>query len=344
MQTIYRKVKYYGHCATICPIDQGILLAYYGGPECMDEQSVHIEYWIKGRLMSEMILPDKTGNCVLVPTSRDTATIIFSYFEDTDGTDKRTTPVTRWRFCSNWTMELNISRHKWIEHTDIRRFQALPSIGALVRCSPIRYGNKILLPAYKEHNCYGIILELSKGKWDYLSAIGFGKGILIQPTIWSDKDKVLHSLSRDITGNRKAWYSKSTDQGRTWMNPVPTEIDNHNNSIVVIDGTNLVIWNKGSDRSNLQLGRLSDDYQSAEPILKLNASGGGSYPNYCICDDRIEIVHTEMKTSSITRHIIPMEELNCLPDALPKNFLVRSEHDQYVRVPEPESWRSNEAL
>jgi predicted neuraminidase len=177
-----------------------------------------------------------------------------------------------------------------------------------------------------------------------LSEIGFGKGILIQPTIWSDKDKVLHSLSRDITWNRKAWYSKSTDHGRTWMNPVSTEIDNHNNSIIVIDGTNLVIWNKGSDRNDLQLGRLSADYQSAEPILKLNTSGGGSYPNYCICNDRIEIVHTEMKAQAITRHIITMEELYCLPDTLPKNFLTNSNHNQLTFVPEPESWRSNEAL
>ena len=343
MQTIYRKVKYYGHCATICPIDQGILLAYYGGPECTDEQSVHIEYWIKGRLMSEIVLPNKTGNCILVPTSKDTATIIFSYFEDTDGKENKTTPISRWRFCSNWTMELNISRHKWIEHDEIKRFQVLP-IGALVRCSPIKYDNKILLPAYMEHNCHGIILEYSKDQWNQLSTIGFGKNILMQPTIWSDENKVLHSLSRDITANRKAWYSKSTDKGRTWTDPIPTEIDNFNNSIVVINGTHLVIWNQGTNRNNLQLGLLSNDYQSANPILKLNVDNGGSYPNYCVCDDRIEIVHTEMKAAAITRHIIPMEELTCLPNILPGNSIVKSGSDQLKFVPAPDSWRASEAL
>lgn len=324
--TIKHQVRPYGHCATICPHKTGILLAYYKGPECTNVQRVVVEYHQKTeQKICEIILPIKTGNCVLLPATPDKAILIYSYFEDTNGKESPKSAVERWRFCSNWSITLEVINNI-ITMTEPKRFG--PRIGYLTRCAPIKVKNSWILPMYREHDCYGLIMRSETGfdHWCYIGRIGaeitasngrFGSGILIQPTIWYD-GKNLHSLSRDISENLKAWYSYSSNLGKSWSYPQTTAITNYNNSIVAIqDSKSLnphnpwLVWNDGPGRHQIVLGKWKQSTKTAEPTIKLGECGG-SYPNYCFdYDDCLHIVHTE-RPSYITHHIINREMLEYL--------------------------------
>ena len=321
-QTFYHRVEPYGHCATICPHKQGVLVAYYSGPECTDEQRIHIKYFEKGETKTENVLPKKTGNCVLIPTQPQKATLIFSYFTDTDGINKPRSPIERWIYCSNWKVLVG-STEEGIRFNNCEILGIEPVTGLLTRCSPIQIKEKWLLPLYREHNCYGQIIQSSDGwRWQSQGIIGgdrieksgrFGTGILIQPTIWED-GKTCYSLSRDITKNRRAWYSQSDDFGKTWSEPQTTQLWNSNNSLVAIQDKTakpLLVWNHGVSRSILLLGRWDPNKLNARPFVKLNQGMASSYPNYCWDYKRnLHIVHSD--SGPITHHILTQEALNLL--------------------------------
>lgn len=314
-RSIAHQVKPYGHCASICPHKNGILLAYYNGPECSDEQAVNVEYCEGNKKLAHLTFPVKTGNCVLCASHNDKAVLIFSYFNDTDGVEHATRPVKRWRFCSNWRTLIEYKNQ--INCTRMEIFPTDPMIGYLVRCNPIKIKDSWFLPIYREHDCHGVILKSNNGwDWHVVGRIGVerpdvgihGNGVLIQPTIWFD-GKIMHSLSRNITPQPRAWYSKSEDIGKHWTEPIQVSVWNQNNSIVAIhNGTDSpwLVWNHGSARRALVLGRWKPERNHAVPYLKLNDEldhSSASYPNYCFDKDgNLQIVHTD--TGVILRHII----------------------------------------
>jgi hypothetical protein len=323
MTKIIHPVVPYGHCATVCPDGDGHWIAYYKGPECTDRQAVIIEYWENDIKLASRRLPNKTGNCVLVPGETG-PTLIFSYFTDTDSKgNKPQMPVERWIYCTNWISKLRFKDRISISTPTL--LVTNPKIGYLTRCNPIRVFDEWLLPMYKEFNCHGKILRSHGGEvWQESGVIGsgtlkshgrFGKGVLIQPTIWFDGER-LHSLSRDITPNLKAWYSFSKNKGESWSKPRKTNIWNTNNSLVAInDGTDKpwLIWNEGSGRYQLVLGRWNSKTLSAEPQLQLNRRGTqASYPNYCI-DNHGEIHIVFSESGPITRIKTTFEYLEELP-------------------------------
>jgi len=360
--TLYHKVTPNGHCATVCSHKKGVLLAYYSGPECTDQQHVHIKYmenigpskgYVIDRESPHHELPNRTGNCVLIPNKEDSAVLIFSFFMDSNGPEQPKSPVERWRFCSNWKTQISISdnigasQSPKITDTDPNRIligntSALglqPEIGILARCSPIKSGsnrfNHWLLPLYTEHDCFGIVAASYNGwNWETRGYIGatnktinnrFGSGILIQPTIWSDGD-LLKSLSRDITQNHRAWYSESGGDGRKWSTPIKTELWNMNNSLVAIPikKSTWVVWNHGPNRTQLMLGKWDQKRLNAIPTLQLNDPRNdgtcyASYPNYCFdTQNRLHIVHTDC--GQIAHHIIDQEMLDYL-ETIPEGML-----------------------
>jgi hypothetical protein len=318
------------HCATICRHKKGMLIAYYEGRECLDEQHVRIEYWEKDKLKASICLPEKTGNCVLIPATNSKAVLICSYFMDTDGISRPNNPVQRWMFCMNWKIE--ISYKNGIQIGNFEELELDPKIGLLTRCQAIRGQQDVwFLPMYREHNCYGLIAT-SKDAWNWKIAgkIGestningrFGSGILIQPTIWLDH-LGYHTLSRDVSKGSRAWYSRSVD-GMVWSVPEKTQVSNANNSLVAIqDGTTspLIIWNQGMNRSKLCLGRWNPLGKTIKPIINLanpekvyslgamvNRIHNSSYPNYAHDDDNnIHIIHSH--NHKIMRHILCPETI-----------------------------------
>jgi len=292
------------HCATICPHQEGTLIAYYRGPECSNDQAVVIEYWTNKLVKKyQLVLPTRTGNCVLIPVAENLATLVFSYFEDSDGIRKPEHPVQRWMFCSNWKTNIEAIQDGF-RLDNYSRFPMPYEIGYLVRCAPLKVGDEFYLPVYHEHDCYGEIIRFAGKEWKTLGTIGKGENKLIQPTIWYDGVRI-RSLSRNTTGSGFAWYSESRD-GKTWSDPIQANLTNWNNSVIVIqDGTTepLIVWNDGPNRQVLNLGRWNQQKLTATPILKLNESNYGSYPNYCYDQQgRLQIVFTER--TGITRHIL----------------------------------------
>lgn len=324
IKTLEHRISPNAHCATVCPHKKGVLVAFYRGPECRDDQTVVIRYVENFKKKAETELYKKTGNCILWPFSDTMAGLIYSYFNDTDGHRTPTRIVHRWMYCSNWVMNLLVEKNE-IKTTNPVVLQTQPSIGMLVRINPIRVHNEWILPLYHEHTSYGQIMKNADSALSWRTAGNIGlisnngkvqKGCLIQPCLWYNGRK-LCSLSRDITPTGRAWYSESDDLGETWAKPIQVLVSNFNNSITAInDGSSSpwLIWNHGRGRFNLVIGKWDPVEMTAVPYLKLNKGSRGSYPNYCIdYDGLIHIVHTDM--GRIMHHIIKPNFLNNLEPA-----------------------------
>jgi len=332
----------HAHCATIECVKtddirtSGTYIAYYVGSECTDKQKVRIDFHRNEKnnheLRATTDLPYRTGNCLLL-SNQNKVYIIYSVFEDIDeqgNTPK--TPVQRWAYCSNWIREITLT--DTIELTKPKKLNLEP--GHLVRCQAIQHINitrmiTYAIPLYREHDCYGLIMgmgmgsgliELGKiGKSKDESKTRFGKGKLIQPTLWNDQNGRLHSLSRNITPKPYAWYSYSDTNGTYWTEPEQVNVDNANNSLVTINQNTknpILIWNLGHDRHRLVLGRYDTDTKTATPYLQLNIdtdmAGTGSYPNYAIDHlNRLHIVFTTNRRA-ITRIIIEENDLKTIEE------------------------------
>lgn len=310
MKTNYIK-KQHVHCSTICQHKDGVLLAYYVGPECRDEQHVQIEFYTNDELKSSYTLHKKTGNCILIPQTKNEAIIIYSHFNDTNGITYPNNPVERWAYCSNW-VSIITTLNDTIVISEPMPLNTQPGIGYLTRCAPIYLYKQWLLPIYHEKPGYGTILKSQHGlNWRTAGHIGLQLNKCIQPTIW-EYGNTIYSLSRNTSKTHKtAWYSYSNDFGETWNDIVSTSIDNTNNSLVVINNNNknpLIVWNKGYGRHNLMLGRLNQDDLTIKQYKKLNRGPTGSYPNYCFDNDgSLHIVHTDHL--NIAHHIFTENDL-----------------------------------
>jgi hypothetical protein len=245
----------------------------------------------------------------------------MSQFTDSNGYRKG---AARWSDCINLTGRLWLEE-KTIKHGRFTKIPFRPQTGFLVRCNPIKHANKWYLPYYREVDCYGGVISSEDGvRWNICGNIGyitdiksgrFGQGILMQPTLWHD-GTYMHSLSRDVTmygsySRSRAWYSYSDNDGETWSDPISSKLWNDCNSIMVAhDGTAnpFVIWNHGKGRSQLLLGRWSQDNLDASKLLQLNEEYNASYPNCWYDRYGLYIVHTEGK--SITRHYFTKSTLS----------------------------------
>ncbi len=141
MKTIRHEVIPYGHCAAVCPFRDGVLLAYYNGPECQDTQALNLEYWVGNSCKASTKFLQKTGNCMLIPMKTDRVCLIFSYFHDSDldgNTPK--SAVQRWMFCTNWKTQVTLSGSDF-NFTCFEPFETEDPVGYLTRCAPVRFNN-----------------------------------------------------------------------------------------------------------------------------------------------------------------------------------------------------------
>ena len=295
-------VKCPAHCASILSTGDDILIVYYMGPECSDAQCVQlIQYKRNGTLIKKLNLMSQTGNPILFKFG-SSIHLVCSYFNDVGPNNEVPyTRIDRWKYCSLWDFNYLFDVNGIITPTSITKIPI--EVGYVARCAPIEHkiGNitNILIPLYREKDPHGLIVAYNN-KWTKLGIIGdniadvhhhFGRGGLIQPSIWYDgRYKV---LCRDVTKNNRAWYSESLDC-RRWSNPIQTNVWNDNNSIVVINNSigPLIIWNDGPGRSILNLGYFKN--YEAISLMRLNGKERASYPNYCWdSDGNLHIVYTE---------------------------------------------------
>lgn len=291
------------HCATICQLNSGMLLAYYTAQrECHSSQRVYLIFF-DGRTYSKPYKIDEgTGNPVLWNSGLD-AILMHSKFEM-----GATFLIDKWKFCSNWLKKISLINGELIVSEE--KMLDMP-VGYLGRCAPIwmprgvdlqdasKVSSELLLPIYFEDHPFGEVLSSKDGwEWERRGRIG-GDGLLMQPTLWYDGSK-LCSLSRNYIRTGLAFYSESLDMGKTWSDPVYSKIPNHNNSIIAIyDETRdpLLIWNDSKKRGRLILS----DHKMNE-ICVLNKSNYGAYPNYCF--DREDNLHVVFTDNFRIRHII----------------------------------------
>jgi len=298
------------HCSTISkgPPGSGTFLAYYtGDAEMHKTQHVRIHWFSENNSEAQPIdLGDYTGNPILIETVQGTR-IIYSKFEPL--VPNR---IEWWQHCSLWSRNLDVSwRHgkpeivvgaplQIVFEEDGDEEKPPAGLGYLPRCHPIWYKDGFLLPLYREHNPHhhGVVLYSKDGiDWEYRGSIGKGTRC-IQPTIWYDKkaDK-LRSLLRRFSraGQPYAYYSESSDGGRTWMDLHSSPYLNANNSILAINNNRnepLIIWNNdpmGRDKISLSTFGTKN---GPKPYLIAQLDGYGSYPSACIDKDTLHIVYT----------------------------------------------------
>jgi len=110
-----------------------------------------------------------------------------------------------------------------------------------------------------------------------------GKG-LIQPGVWESTPGAVHALMR--SSEARVYRADSSDYGRTWTQPLPTDLPNNNSGLDATrleDGRVALVYNPvGKDwgaRTPLHLV-LSEDNGATwgEPIVLEDAPGEYSYP------------------------------------------------------------------
>lgn len=125
----------------------------------------------------------------------------------------------------------------------------------------------------------------------------FGKGV-IQPTLWEDKDNVLHMFLRSTSS--RIFRSDSTDGGRTWCVAYDTGHPNNNSGLDLVklpNGTLVMAYNPRENlpgyykgpRTPLVVAYSKDNGETFHELAVLeNGQGGFAYPSI-ICNDKHEI-------------------------------------------------------
>jgi len=277
--------KDFNHCASLCPCNNGVLLAWYSGSgECQDDQSVYITYLSHDKSTPPIRIGDKTGNPILWREA-DKVWMLYSKFEDIE-------PVTmlahRWRYCSLWLRQIIVTDNIQLLH-DIKVAEADQHL--LARTNPIKVEETTILPLYDEVKRECVIFAGKNGHFHELSRYGNNT---IQPAIWYD-GITIHSLSRNFGTKRiRAPYFYSDDRGMTWRYSGLSGFNNVNNSIAVHkwDDEKLVLWNDvtGTFRANMTLGIVGWNHTMPWPhVVRVVGAKYGSYP--CLCVDDAGLLH-----------------------------------------------------
>lgn len=264
----------FNHCASVIQFTDGIMVAHYAGSrECEDDQHVVLHINEGGQWSDPIELESRTGNPILFK-SGDDVYAAYSRFER-----DHPQPVKKWMYCSSWCRKIAD------EIGEPMPMYRHPRLGYLFRSAPVYHNGKVLLPVYREENCYGTIHEWLGDRLKLIGRIGFGCNSVMQPSLWYDGE-AWHVLCRNHQPHvfgPYAWHSTSVDLIH-WSHPMLEKtIDNYDNSLVVInDGKKnpLIVWNAGKNRSDLRLGKL-DDHSLGRSYVTLNEGGYGAYPNHC---------------------------------------------------------------
>ncbi|HMF32396.1 MAG TPA: sialidase family protein [Candidatus Lokiarchaeia archaeon] len=171
-------------------------------------------------------------------------------------------------------------------------------MGWLIRNKPLILDNgEMLVPAYSEVISYKSFVMVSKDrqKWQKYGRVGGIKKPCMQPSIVQLSDKTLLMYLRTTQVLGKVYQSRSTDRGRHWTDPVPTEFPNPNAGIDLFRSTSgdlLFTHNESTTGRSPLCVVLSEDEGKTWPykkILEDTPGGEFSYP-YMIQDDD-EVFH-----------------------------------------------------
>ena len=301
------------HCASItqAPNEQ-FLLTFYHGNECTDDQRTVLQLRDKsGALQDHLELANKTGNSI-VWTYKDKCYIIYSYFTDADEEGRGVSipkPVMRWMFCNNYLAEVVVENG--IKIKNVRLISG--AHGQLVRNQPIPYGDKMLIPMYREMDPRCFIWEFDGDSMSKLSDFGdieaesgsdlsysyLGEGVAIQPTLIVKENRIhayCRNVCRPLNGRDKTtmWHAESSD-AKSWSKLKSIDLPNHNNSLSAIDylGKEFLVFNPDRSRSRMVLLDTNSRRGTSIEVPMYGRRNAYSYPN-CLVDSSndLHIVHT----------------------------------------------------
>lgn len=182
---------------------------------------------------------------------------------------------------------------------------------------------RILAPASTEHTGWISFVDISdddgytwhkskRVKTEYCAPIlnykngnSRNKIPMIQPTLWEDKDGIIHMLTRTAVG--KIYKSDSYDRGETWCEAYPTDLPNNNSGIdltIVPDGRIFLVSNPISEnwgeRSPLTLSVSEDNGNSFKTIYTFEEEkidSEFSYPAIVYRNNKLHISYTWERTN-----------------------------------------------
>jgi predicted neuraminidase len=287
------------HAATLTALPNGDLLAawYAGSREAAPDVAIYGARLPAGATAwSEPILlantPDRAeGNPVLWTDPRGT---VWLFYVTLMG-DRWTTSQIK-GCCSG------DGGHSWGKESLLR-----PEPGWMLRNRPLVLPDgDWLLPAYDERNWTSFVLISRDEGWSWqpserVSAVA---GV-IQPAIVPLDDGRLFMLMRTGGQGGWIWQATSSDGGRTWGQPSPTDIPHNNSGIDLIrlgDGRLLLACNPVSDarwRTPLSLFLSDDQGRTWQRWLDVETGEGEfSYPALLQTNDgTIHLVYTRRRTA-----------------------------------------------
>jgi len=155
-----------------------------------------------------------------------------------------------------------------------------------------------LAPASREIGRWRAFVDRSDddgGSWCASAEIGMPTNAptagVIQPTLWTDENNVVHAYMRSDSG--KIWESRSRDDGETWEGAAPTLLPNNNSGIDIVksaDGMLYLALNPTSgnwaSRSTLEIWRSADEGKTWQAWFTLEKAEGGEFSYPCIREVR----------------------------------------------------------
>lgn len=276
----------FNHCSSIVTTGDNILIAWYSGDECSDDQTVNISCMSHDKVTTDHIyLEPKTGNPILFKHKNDII-IIYSEFESD------TVSVKRWCDCSLWARKISVSNNT-IAIGD--RWKITDSgLSLLPRCKPLHVDDQTILPLYDERSAKCVIYKYDNGNCVKLSEFG---DQVIQPTLFYDGTYV-HAFCRNFGNGEIFSRHYVSDNFVEWYRIHHNLIYNNNSSLCTIYhyGKYLVLWNNtaGVIRSNLTLGEMTigDDFRLAVKKIEVISADHGSYPSMCSHNEKLLISFT----------------------------------------------------
>ena len=309
------------HAASIEETDRGLIAAFFGGTA---EKNPDVGIWVcrKDRDMASWTAPFEVANGVQHATLRY-PTWNPVLIQATDG------PLLLFYKAGphpeNWWGMLTSSNDGGV--TWSTPFRLPEGIVGPIKNKPIWLSDgSLLCGSSTEDDGWRIHFERTGDlgrTWQRTPALHDGKTIgAIQPTILRYSDSRLQALCRTRRANRIAelW---SSDDGRTWSEPVLTSLPNPNagfDGVTLSDGRSLLVYNhttrKGGGRSKLHVA-VSRDGKNWQAAVKLEDGiafdgrpASGSYP--AVIQTRDGLVHTvyTWKRETIQHVVIDPKELH----------------------------------
>ncbi len=286
MEELLVSAATFNHCATLCPIRNGTLMAWYAGSgECRTDQSVHLLFITKHHRSKTLRLGDNTGNPVLWSLNSDTAVLLWSKFSS------MSVPrlVDKWKHCDIWIQQVGVT--DGIQLLGSPQLLAPSTHHLLGRCSPIRFKNEFYLPLYNELDRHGIIYSGDGWNMTECDTSRLGQNT-IQPALWTTHARV-HAMLRNFGNNKnKAQYCYS-DDGVVWSETTDTTISNNNSSLATLNWgrRTMLMWNDTTlrKRERMMLG----EFPNPGHALMLNKTYG-AYPSMCENNDgSLSLAYTE---------------------------------------------------